>query len=264
VCCLNSTAHQFIYLDSNSEPSSGKPSISLNNPEFDDVEELLGNAGNDHRNNNNVSRLYLVSMVIIGGLMFCFYEGMENINFEYLSTFSFNIKLNLSKKTSALILSAMSAAYTIGRGVGIVLAIKIEPKYFLYCDIILISIGNTIMYLYANTSETMFITGVVILGFGFSTVFPCIYSYMEQQIRLTNFICGILMVSCATIAIVDPIIVGRYIKDYPYILLYVNIGSTVLVVISFLTIEISALIKKHNMTKRRPALHTPSISGFRP
>jgi MFS family permease len=203
-------------------------------------------------------------MVIIGGLMFCFYEGMENINFEYLSTFSFNLKLNLSKQTSALILSAMSGAYTIGRGVGIVLAIKIEPKYFLYCDIILISVGNAIMYFYANTSETMFIIGVVILGFGFSTVFPCIYSYMEQHIRLTNFICGILMFSCASIAIIDPIIVGHNIKDHPYILLYVNIGSTVLVIISFLTIEISSLIKKYNMTKTSSTPHRPSISGFRP
>jgi fucose permease len=257
------TIHQFIYLDLSSESSAVKPSISSNNPEVNnDTEELLGNASN-HHNNNDVSRQYLVSMVIIGGLMFCFYEGMENINFEYLSTFSFNLKLNLSKQTSALVLSAMSAAYTVGRGVGIVLAIKIEPKYFLYCDIILISIGNAIIYIYANTSETMYITGVVILGLGFSTVFPCIYSYMEQHIRLTNFICGILMVSCASIAIIDPIIVGRYITDYPYILLYVNIGSTVLVMISFLTIEISAIIRRQNMAKK-PAPHRPSISGFRP
>ena len=200
-------------------------------------------------------------MVLIGGTMFCFYEGMENINFEYLQTFYLNTKLNLSEDTSDLIVSAMSASYTvnilksshkllsffgsqIGRGIGIFLAIKVEPKYFLYCDLLLISIANAILYFYANTSETMLIIGTVILGLGFSTVFPCIYSYMERHIRLTNVICGILMVSCASIATVDPIIVGRYIKDYPYILLYVNIGSTVLVIMAFMSIEITSAFRK--------------------
>lgn len=124
------------------------------------------------------------------------------------------------------------------------MAIKVEPKYFLYCDLILISVANGILYFFADTSETMAIIGTVCLGLGFSTVFPCIYSYLERHIRLTNIICGFLMVSCASIATVDPIIVGRYIKDYPFILLYVNIGSTVLVVMAFLTIEITSGIRK--------------------
>lgn len=42
-----------------------------------------------------------------------FYEGMENINFEYLETFFVNTKLNLSEDTSDLIVSSMSAAYTV-------------------------------------------------------------------------------------------------------------------------------------------------------
>ena len=70
---------------------------------------------------------------------------------------------------------------------------------------------------------------------------------MERHIRLTNVICGILMVSCASIATVDPILVGRYIKDYPYILLYVNIGSTILVIIAFMSIEITAAIRKKSL-----------------
>ncbi|XP_054157271.1 major facilitator superfamily domain-containing protein 4A-like [Oppia nitens] len=174
-----------------------------------------------------LSGKYLISILITGSIMLCFYEGMENINFEYLSTFNVNTDLKLSEQTSDVIMSVMSASYTLGRGIGIILAIKVQPKYFLYTNFILISIGNLILYLSANTSEIWLYVGTVILGFGFSTVFPSIFSYMESRIRLTNTVCGILSVSCAIIATVDPIIVGQYISNYPYILLYVNIASIV-------------------------------------
>ncbi|CAG2120194.1 unnamed protein product, partial [Medioppia subpectinata] len=190
------------------------------------------------------SKGYLVSLVSICSVMFCFYEGMENINFEYLSTFYYNTELNLTKQTSDLIASSMSAAYTIGRGVGIFLAIRVQPKYFLYLDLVLIASGNAILYVFSNTSEVMVYFGTIVLGFGFSTVFPCVFTYMELFIPMTDMVCGIITVSGALIAIIDPIIVGRFITDAPYILLYLNIGSTVLVVIAFLTIETITYTKR--------------------
>ncbi|CAG2164568.1 unnamed protein product [Oppiella nova] len=205
------------------------------------------------------SKGYLISLVSICSVMFCFYEGMENINFEYLATFNINTELELSKQTSDLIASAMSTAYTIGRGVGIFLAIKIQPKYFLYLDLILISLGNGILYAFSNTSEVMVYIGTITLGFGFSTVFPCVFSYMELFIPMTDMICGIITVSGALIAIIDPIIVGRYITEAPYILLYLNIGSTILVIIAFLTIETITYITKQ---RERRALIQNSYNTF--
>ena len=63
--------------------------------------------------NRDIPRRYLITMVGIGCVMLCFYEGMENINFEYQSTFFYCTGLNISEKTSDLIVSAMSAAYTV-------------------------------------------------------------------------------------------------------------------------------------------------------
>ena len=132
----------------------------------------------------------------------------------------------------------------IGRGIGIFVAMKVRPKYFLYCDLLLISMGNTILYFYADNSVVISFVGTVVLGLGFSTFFPCIYSYLEEHIHLTNVICGILMVSCASIATIDPIVVGQYIDNNPFILIYVNIGSTILVLIAFLATEFITSSKK--------------------
>ena len=81
-----------------------------------DRSELSNNNLDEDRHsdpNRDIPRRYLITMVGIGCVMLCFYEGMENINFEYQSTFFYSTGLNISEKTSDLIVSAMSAAYTV-------------------------------------------------------------------------------------------------------------------------------------------------------
>lgn len=102
--------------DESCDQSSRKSSFGETSAEANDTSELLNNnceKGKHWRPDKEVSKRYLISMVAVGGVMLCFYEGMENINFEYQFTFFDSTKLDLSEETSDLIVSALSAAYTV-------------------------------------------------------------------------------------------------------------------------------------------------------
>lgn len=75
------------------------------------------------------ARSFVIFMVTMGAIMFCFFEGLETINFEYMASFTSLVELSdgtyLDQETSAYIASAMAIAYTIARGLGIFLAIKV-------------------------------------------------------------------------------------------------------------------------------------------
>lgn len=198
-------------------------------------------------NDKPISKFFKVTLISIGAAMLMFYEGVEALFFDYIAAFSTETKLSLSDQQGAYIALGLSCSYTIGRGLGIVAAMKIRPRYFVYFDLFIISCSLTTLYIYANDSANMLFVSVVTIGLGFSTFSPSIYSYLEEHLHLTNFICGILLVSCSTINIVDPVLAGYFLKSDAYILIYLSIGSIIIVIFSYFLIEITAFIKDHNI-----------------
>ena len=198
-------------------------------------------------NEKPISTFFKVTLISIGATMLMFYEGVEALFFDYIAAFSTETKLSLSDQQGAYIALGLSCSYTIGRGLGIVAAMKIRPRYFVYFDLFIISCSLTTLYIYANDSANMLFISVVSIGLGFSTFSPSIYSYLEEHLHLTNFICGILLVSCSTINIVDPVLAGYFLKSDAYILIYLSIGSIIIVIFSYFLIEITAFIKDHNI-----------------
>ena len=198
-------------------------------------------------NEKPISTFFKITLISIGATMLMFYEGVEALFFDYIAAFSTETKLRLSDQQGAYIALGLSCSYTIGRGLGIVAAMKIRPRYVVYFDLFIISCSLTTLYIYANDSAIMLFISVVTIGLGFSTFSPSIYSYLEEHLHLTNFICGILLVSCSTINIVDPVLAGYFLQSDAYILIYLSIGSIIIVIFSYFLIEITAFIKDHNI-----------------
>lgn len=184
---------------------------------------------NDQKNN----QLKLATLVFIGGLMACFYDGMENISFEYMTSFLVNTALSITESEAAQMVSALSAAYTIARGLGILLILKVPPRFLLLLDFVLIFLGLSLLYTSMDSSRTGVYGGLVLLGLGTATFMPTMFSYFEEHIRLTDRLCAILTLSCALVSTVDPLIVGHLITSLPAIVLYIDYASIVVVAIAF-------------------------------
>lgn len=172
---------------------------------------------------------------------------MEQMHLQFLPTFAVSSDLKLSASQSALVSSAAAAAFTVGRGLSVPLAIKLPPQKILYSNHVLMFTGSLILLLYSNTSEVMMWLGNIILGAGFSSVYASIYAFLEQHLSVTNTIGSIFVFAGGLTAATSPSVVGHYIEAQPLILVYFNLGCTILCFFIFLIIHLSISLKNRKM-----------------
>ena len=126
----------------------------------------------------NTPPLITICLVTMGSLFLTFFVGMEHMHLQFLPTFAVSTDLNISPSTAAFVTSAAAAAFTVGRGLSIPLAIKLRPQVILYTNHFMMISGITILAVFANTSMAMMVTGNIILGAGLSSVYPSFYAFL--------------------------------------------------------------------------------------
>lgn len=199
-------------------------------------------------------RSYFVTIISLGALILCFYAGIELNTFTYLQAFAVNIDLHLTKSTGAFMTSVVSASYTVSRGLSIFLATKFKTTTLLYFNLTMIGIGNVIVLINCNTNESGIWIGLIVMGFGFSSVFPGIYAFLEERINVTNTVCGFFMFASSLATTINPIIEGKYIESYPLVFLYINIVSLIICLILFGALHYTDRTKRNygNMSDATP------------
>jgi len=183
--------------------------------------------------------LILLSAVVLGA-----YSGMELCSFQFLPTFTHFIDLKLSQQDGALVLSGLAAAFTVGRAIGIFIVLKIRPEILLLGNILLVITGNTLLLFFANSSLPILWGGAILLGIGFSTVFPSFYGYIEQHLKVSNVVGASMIVAGGLVSSLYPIIIGSFIEKNPFILMYTNYFSLVACTSAFLVI--------YTITRKKP------------
>ncbi|CAG2115957.1 unnamed protein product [Medioppia subpectinata] len=178
-----------------------------------------------------------VYMVTMGSLFLTFFVGMEQMHLQFLPTFAVNSDLNMSPKAAALVTSAAAAAFTVGRGLSIPLAIKLKPEVILYANHIMMVAGTLILIFWANSSLVMMWMGNIILGAGFSSVYASMYAFLEHQFRVTNVIGSIFVFAGGLTCALSPSLVGKYIEANPLILIWFNLICVTLCVLIFVLIH---------------------------
>lgn len=179
---------------------------------------------------------------------------------------------------------AMSAAYTLSRLLAIFVAMRVKTLYMLYFDFIMITLGNVLILRYANSWEPGLWVGIVILGFGFSSAFPAIYSFLEERInvsdargverklsdnatkacaqlakdsgsspslnrsnsfpQVTNSVCGFFMFASSVLTTVEPLLEGKYIENWPLIFVYINLVSVIVCLFLYVALHSTDIMKK--------------------
>lgn len=136
------------------------------------------------------------------------------------------------------------------RGLGIFVAMALETHQMLYIHFTIVTIGCTILYIYSQVSEAMIWVGVVFIGAGDSIIYPCVYSFLEERIDVTNKLTGLLMFTSSIATTVYPLIMGTYIESYPLVFLYVNNFSIAAVIILFIILHSTDRIRTRYLTPR--------------
>ncbi|CAG7717547.1 unnamed protein product [Allacma fusca] len=174
-----------------------------------------------------------------------FYQGMENCTFQFMPTFTHYTDLAFPEPDGAAVLSGMTGAYTAGRLAGILITYyNVSPALILIFNLVLATTGNIILLIFANSNVTLLWTGAVLLGLGYSTVFACIFDYIEKHLKITNLIGASNAVVGGLVSAVYPLIVGDSVERKPLVLMYVIFFGLSMCTIMFSSIYYMTVIRK--------------------
>jgi len=183
-----------------------------------------------HRERRRNLVLILLSSAYLGA-----YVGMESSAFQFLPTFARFTPLHLSQPEGALLLSAFTGAFTVGRVGGILIVRKVVPEFLLGFNFLLILGGNSLLF-FGNASWLSLVVGVLLLGLGFSTVYAVFLGYIQRYLRVGNLVGAVLVGMQSLISGVYPLLVGRFTVETPFVHLWANFFSLSLASVSFLII----------------------------
>ena len=114
---------------------------------------------------------------------------------------------------------------------------KISPHLILLFHFILIIIFNVVSIVtYHQPLYWVWISNIGI-GIGCGSVYPTIYSFLQQNFQIDNKKTAILLCIGGIVGAVTPYVVGLFIEDTPLILMYVNITSIIICLILLLLIK---------------------------
>ncbi|XP_054163819.1 major facilitator superfamily domain-containing protein 4B-like [Oppia nitens] len=156
--------------------------------------------------------------IVLIAIFLATYTTVELAHFGYSSTYYQFISIRLSASESAEIFSIMASSFTIGRCISAFIAIKLKPKVMIAYHFIVIAVGLTTLY-FGQSSVKFIWLGNVIIGFGFSAVFPAIFAFAEQYIKVNDTISTILIFSSASLTLFTPFILGPFLENSSFILL---------------------------------------------
>lgn len=183
--------------------------------------EVYGSNSTESSNIIEISNSYRrdrrLNIVLIATFL-ATYTTLELAHFGYSATYYQFIALRLSASESAEIFSVMASSFTIGRCISAFIAIKLKPKIMISYHFFLITVALVVLY-FGQTSDRLIWIGNVILGFGFSAVFPAIFAFAEQYIKVNDKISTILIFSSASLALFTPFILGPLLENNSFILL---------------------------------------------
>lgn len=114
----------------------------------------------------SVPSFYIISIILLGSLLICFYYGLEVTYFQFLAQFSNAVPLPIHGSMSANLESATGAAYAFGGLLATWASFRFHPESLIYLNFIFVNIGNFILLFSANTSLIPFWIGNIIVGFG--------------------------------------------------------------------------------------------------
>lgn len=194
---------------------------------------------------------YVMFAIALAAMCLSFYCGIEITSMNYLATFAVNINLQLPKSTAALMSSALTISFAVGRGFGIWIANYMKPHKLFYLCCGVMAAGNVAMLIFANTAETLLWYSICLFGIGCGPMFPAIVSFYDDKIsKVTNTVSGIFILGSMFNVALNSLIIGHHIIDNALILIVCNLIGSVLLLLLFGTLHMLTKVKKNQRVRK--------------
>jgi MFS transporter, FHS family, Na+ dependent glucose transporter 1 len=148
-----------------------------------------------------------VGLVLLVALCFFAYVGMEMGYGGWLFTYA-QAKNLASESTAAALTSTYWAMITIGRLLGVVLALRFSPRTLLLTDFAICLAGAGLVVLLPG-STTLLTVSTILLGLGNATIFPSTINFLERRMTITGRVTSLIFVGVSLGSMVLPWLMGR-------------------------------------------------------
>ena len=174
-----------------------------------------------------------IVIIVIACFFNSFYQSMEVNTLQFASVFAQSSPIQLTEREGSRVLSAMTFGFAIGRGVGIFLVLKIQPHLILIGNLVLLLLGNTLLFTLGGTSVEWMWAGAICLGLGLSTTIAAFFAYLEKYIFISDRVAAFTSVGVGLMISVYPLVLGKWIEDFPKLLNYCDYLNITVLVIAF-------------------------------
>lgn len=187
------------------------------------------------------TKAYKYWKILTIGLVLLFmhiYLGLEISFGSFLMTFAVNSHLKLSKATGAHLTTLFWSTFTFIRVLTILVIQWAGNAAIILVSMTIVLIASAILAPFGNDDEQLLWIGVALIGIGMSSVWACIFGYLEEFFPVTSVIGSLMICSAVLGEFVFPVIISAFIKDYPQVFLWVVTFCAVSIFVLFLIISL--------------------------
>ncbi len=161
------------------------------------------------------------------------------------------LPIHLSAPLSARVQSIMCTTFTLGRLLTAFISLKLKPDLILAYHYVILLGSIAFLYLTQHNLNAIY-AGNVVLGFGFSAIWPGLFGFTEHFLGLTARVCTLYAFCAGTACLVIPLLLGSTFKAHPIVLLEAIFVFTVVSFIIFSFVRIWILIdsRRERLTRK--------------
>ncbi|KAH7641063.1 hypothetical protein HUG17_8532 [Dermatophagoides farinae] len=217
--------------------SSSIISASLKNT---DVENDATTADDADADAGDVKYRYVKLFLV--GFMLAAYMGAEMAYNDYSDTmFQYWQPDHLTATESATVMACLSTGCTVGCLITAIISLRIRPNIIIAYHLAMIVVALSLLYAGRQIRIIIYISNLI-LGYGFSAMWPAIIAFTERRFRLTDRASSLIFFFNELAVMFSPVLIGQYLTTEPLILLLVEAIYMAISIILFIVITMLVVL----------------------
>ena len=190
--------------------------------------------------------VFCISVFLAFGIM------SENMYMDFAPTFYQYCGAGLSASEASRLFSLIAIALTVGRGLSVFVAMFLQPWHMISYQSLIVFCGHIFQY-FSQHDYNLLLASSLIICFGYSSIFICLFSFVGQYMEVTDRIGGLFVGSYNLIYMFLPYFIGENIRSNPSSFVFVEFGSMCIAILSFLAVLFAVRnVPKDLIRKLRP------------
>ena len=178
-------------------------------------------------------KMWKAVVVMLAMLFFHSFYGIEQGLGSFLLTFAVKSRLHLSKQRGAQLCTCFWTCFAVSRYPKILLVDRMGNAANVVIGCIVVICGSICLMPWSQDYEAALWAGVVLIGCGASSVWACMYGFMDQFFPVTSLIGSLVFVSAVVGEFVFPVIISHFIESTPLVLMWLVLVCSLLLLILF-------------------------------